>query len=72
MVFSTTIFNLLTRTLATILYTPPTRLISQNSSMSTALGFFGIREMKVTLKPFTNIPLAGKSWETFMMFALTI
>jgi len=31
MIFSTAIFNMLARTLATILYTPPTKLIGRNS-----------------------------------------
>jgi len=55
MIFSTTIFNLLARTLAKILHTAPTRLIGRNSLMSTALGFFRIREMRVALKFFTNV-----------------
>jgi hypothetical protein len=51
-IFSTTIFNLLARTLATILYTPPTKVIGQNSLISLAPGFFVIREIKVALRLF--------------------
>jgi hypothetical protein len=50
-IFSTIIF-LLARTLATILYTPHTKLIGWNSLRSIAPAFFGIGEMKVALRLF--------------------
>jgi hypothetical protein len=40
MVFSNTIFNLLARALATILHTPPIKLIGQKSLMSTPLVYY--------------------------------
>jgi hypothetical protein len=54
--FSSTVFNLLNRTLEIILYTPPTRLIGRESLISTALAFSGIREIKAALRLFSNLP----------------